>query len=381
LRGRDEALLLYLLAIWGVWASKFFDLLPNNAYLSATGLTTVGTATNFSIIASAIGGLLYLFWPSKKTQSPQVVVEYAEEDSQLFTQFEVQLKDRREPIKARFAFVTITNVTGPTINGMEAEFRVSNVVSRKALHRDGPLVFVFSIHSDHLTIHQEDMEIDEFRKVHEVAEHFEAEVANTNDGKLASRTMMLHKGEAKTIGLVLTLEGSDKVFITNYQTRSWVFIPCSFNIGLSFFGNPALSPKPIRFHVQVKDWKSLHVVNWEVHMKRQQEQMRLVYAPLFSAVASLRLDKIDPQRRRTAGTPFNSWAEYSDIRKGIIEVFSRYPDLVENDAVWTGWQDNEPELRSKGFWAGGDVLYKWLEAIEAEYHRIDSDLEARSSSS
>ena len=381
LRGRDEALLLYLLAIWGVWASKFFDLLPNNTYLSATGLMTVGTAANFSITASAIGGLLYLFWPSKKTQSPQVMVEYAEEDSQLFTQFEVQLKDRREPIKARFAFVTITNVTGPTINGMEAEFRVSNVVSRKALHWHGSLVFVFSTHSDHLTIHQEDMGIDEFKKLYEVAEHFEAEVANTNDGKLASRTMMLHQREAKTVGLALTLEDSDKVFITNYQTRSWVFMPCSFDIGLSFFGNPALSPKPVRFHVQAKDWKSLLVVDSEIHMKRQEERMRLVYDPLHSAITSMRLDENDPERTRTVGTPFNPWNKYPEIMRQVIDVFSRNPHLVENDRVWKGWQDNESQLRDEKLWLGGKQLYEWFDAIEEEYRLIDSELNARSSSS
>ncbi len=350
--------------------------------------TIVGVVFVASLIIIVVMLIVFLADRQKKaepveslSQYPQVEVEHAAEDSQMFKQFEVQLKDRREPIKAHFEFVTITNLTGPTINGMEAEFRVSNVVSRKALHRSGSLVFVFSTHSDHLTIHQEDMGIDEFRKVHEVAEHFEAEVANTNDGKLASRVMMLHKGKAKTVGLALTLEDSDKVFITNYQTRSWVFMPCDFDIELIFFGNPALSPEPVRFHVQAKDWKSLHVVDSEVRMKRQEERMRLVYAPLHSAIASMRLDENDPERTRTAGTPFNPWNKYPEIVRQVVEVFSRNPDLVENDRVWKGWQDNESQLRDENLWLGGKELYEWFDAIEEEYRRINSELKARSSSS
>lgn len=60
---RSEALLLYLLTVWGLWGAQFYSLLPNQGFASADGIRVLATATFLSVIASAVGGLVCLYWP------------------------------------------------------------------------------------------------------------------------------------------------------------------------------------------------------------------------------------------------------------------------------------------------------------------------------
>ena len=60
---RGEALLLYLLTVWGLWGAECYSLLPNQGFASADGIRVFATATFLSVIASAAGGLVFLYWP------------------------------------------------------------------------------------------------------------------------------------------------------------------------------------------------------------------------------------------------------------------------------------------------------------------------------
>jgi hypothetical protein len=225
--------------------------------------------TSVFVFVTSLAATVYFIWTGKwkknKTEPPQLLVERASEDSDLFRQFEIAFKEKREPVKAHFEFVTIKNLTGPTIKQMEAKLHIRNAISGKVLHWNGPFAFIFSIQSDHLTVHHEAMTLAQFRKHYSVidkehlAEEIEAQVRTTDDGKLTSRSLILHEGQPKTVGLAMSFEGSDWVFLPNYATRSRVFMPCSFDVDLNFFGDPALSPEPVRFHVEAEDWKSLRV--------------------------------------------------------------------------------------------------------------------------
>jgi hypothetical protein len=74
---RSEALLLYLLTVWGLWGAEFYNLLPNQAFASANGVQVLVTAAFLSTIASVIGFLSYRFWPSSsKTEPIQIEVKY-----------------------------------------------------------------------------------------------------------------------------------------------------------------------------------------------------------------------------------------------------------------------------------------------------------------
>jgi len=340
---------------------------------------------NILVLCVLIGWVIWSIWlfkqyyqKEKPPESPRIAVEHAKEDSEAFRQFEVQLRDGLRVVRGAFQFVTIRNLTGPTVDGLEGNFKLNNVVSKKVLKGHGPFLFVFSSFSDHLTIPiQNKLRDKEFREV-SAPDAIRDVLDNTNDGKLASRAIVLHRDSiGKTVGLVFTIEGFDGVMIPNYRTKSWVVMPCSFNIDLYFSGEPALSSERIaRFHVEAKDWKSLEVVDWEAHLKRQDERMRQVYAPLYSAVASMRLGENDPLRRRTLGTPFNPWTKYTEIMQKVKDVFDSCPDLVENEQVWKGWMDNEGSLRTGELWLG-DKLYAWFDAIEAEYNRIYLELKSR----
>jgi hypothetical protein len=111
----------------------------------------------------------------------------------------------------------------------------------------------------------------------------------------------------------------------------------------------------------------------EAKLDRLRDRMEYVYAPLYSAVVSMREGKDVLPKGYTAGTPFNAWSKYPEIMQRIIDIFSNYPNLVENERVWKGWTQKESELREGEFWLGREV-YEWFDAIEDEYHRIDSEL-------
>jgi len=171
------------------------------------------------------------------------------------------LRDGLRVVRGGFQFVTIRNLTGPTVDGLEGNFKLNNAVSKKVLKGHGPFLFVFSISSDHLTIPIQDKLRDkEFREV-SAPDAIRDVLVNTNDGKLASRAMTLHKDSiGKIVGLVFTIEGFNGVIIPNYRTKSWVVMPCSFDIDLYLSGDPALSSECVAsFHVEASDWKSLRV--------------------------------------------------------------------------------------------------------------------------
>ena len=78
-------------------------------------------------------------------------------------------------------------------------------------------------------------------------------------------------------------------------------------------------------------------------------------------------------RGYTVGTPFNAWSKYPEIMQHIIDIFSNYPNWIDNERVWKGWTQKEHELRKGEFWLGSEV-YEWFKAIEEEYNQIDSEL-------
>jgi hypothetical protein len=111
----------------------------------------------------------------------------------------------------------------------------------------------------------------------------------------------------------------------------------------------------------------------EPRLDRLRDRMECVYGPLHSAVTSLKEGKEALPGGYTVGTPINAWTKYPEIMKSVIDIFSKYPNLVENERVWKGWTKKEHELRDKKFWLGKEV-YEWFDAIEEEYNRIDSEL-------
>ena len=111
----------------------------------------------------------------------------------------------------------------------------------------------------------------------------------------------------------------------------------------------------------------------EARLDRLRDRMQYVYGPLHSAVVSMREGKDAVPKGYTVGTPLNAWSKYPEIMQRIIDVFSKYPNLVENERVWKGWTQKEHELREEKFWLGAEV-YEWFDAIEDEYNQLDSEL-------
>lgn len=109
------------------------------------------------------------------------------------------------------------------------------------------------------------------------------------------------------------------------------------------------------------------------HRQWLQDQLKLAYGPLHSAVISMKAGKDVLPAGYTEGTPLNVWSKYPEIIRRMIEIFSNYPQLVDNEKVWKGWIRKESELRKGEFWLGGEV-YEWFENIESEYDRIRSEI-------
>lgn len=105
------------------------------------------------------------------------------------------------------------------------------------------------------------------------------------------------------------------------------------------------------------------------HQQWLQDQLRFVYGPLHSAVLSMKAGR-DSIPEFTVGTPINAWTQYPEITGHIIDIFSSYPHLVDNDRVLKGWIRKESELRkAKEFWLDKNA-YEWFDNIENEYERI-----------
>ena len=96
MRGKDEALVLYLIAVWGLWGTELYNRIPNNVYISASGLRALGIAADFSLIASAIGGLFYLLWPSSHVTVAEEPVKESRTFSEVMDRLHYQAKVREE---------------------------------------------------------------------------------------------------------------------------------------------------------------------------------------------------------------------------------------------------------------------------------------------
>ncbi|MGA2785672.1 MAG: hypothetical protein ABSF09_13330 [Candidatus Bathyarchaeia archaeon] len=127
--------------------------------------------------------------------------------------------------------------------------------------------------------------------------------------------------------------------------------------------------------IMVKEfWVEPRKASRQTQRQWLQDQLRFVYGPLYSAVLSMKEGKLALPQGYTVGTPINAWSRYPEIMRRIIEIFSNYPQWVDNQEVWKVWITKEGELRKGEFWLGGEV-YKWFDSIEREYDRIR--LEAR----
>jgi hypothetical protein len=102
--------------------------------------------------------------------------------------------------------------------------------------------------------------------------------------------------------------------------------------------------------------------------------LRLVYAPLYSAVLEMKEGKDTlPFTNLAVGNRNNPWNNNPKIIQQVVDVFERYSALIENAEVLKGWNENKEDLRGHKFTYGIDQR-KWLESIEKEYRRIRSSV-------
>lgn len=200
----------------------------------------------------------------EESKVPKIVVTPAKIDSQKFKAIHVRLQDGTEKIQARFYFITVKNVSGPTINDLEAYFKATYFKTAEggALISKGPFPMIMSTAADHMTLYYEGFSIEEFRKreASPLNDDLRIELLRTNDGKLVSRKLTLHEGGiGKTFGLFFTLEGYRVLTIPCYSTRASVPMPCSFRIDLYLQGDAFPSKCVASFQVEADDWDSFEV--------------------------------------------------------------------------------------------------------------------------
>jgi hypothetical protein len=188
---------------------------------------------------------------------PQIVVVPAEDDSKIFKEFQIRCRDGIEHVQAQMYFITIKNVTGPSINALEVVFTAESVKAAKVgIHR-GPFLMIMSAAADHLTMYAENITREEFRNV---TDGLRIELLNIDDGKLASRRIVLHQGDVgKTFALIFTVKDSDILTIPSYYTRSNVWMPCRFTMKLYLTGDSLPSTCVATFHIDAENWYTVHV--------------------------------------------------------------------------------------------------------------------------
>lgn len=195
-----------------------------------------------------------------KGLAPQIEVTLVKAESEIFKEFQVRLKNGIERVPARICFITVKNLTGPTIRDLEVDFRAHDVKSQKQMIHPHTFLMVFSSGADHLTLYCEDTSVKHFK---ESADALRIALINVDNEKLASRRTILHQGNiGRTFALIMTMDDPPYpsiLTIPSYHTRSTVWIPCSFIIDLYLTGDTLPSTRVARFQVQVDDWKSPQV--------------------------------------------------------------------------------------------------------------------------
>ena len=224
---------------------------------------------SIALVSFLVGGIfLILYWGFKpKIDSfikgkPEIIVTPKKEDSEKFKEIHVRLRDGIEKIRARFYFITIKNASGPTIKDLEAHFKATYFKTtnvKRALVPDGRFLMIMSTRSDHLTLHTRGLSKELFRKWYE-EDGLRIQLLNTDDGKLASRKIVLHQGDiGETFGLFFTLEGYRVLTIPGIETRVNVGMPCSFRIDLYLEGDTFPSQCVASFQVDADRWDSFEV--------------------------------------------------------------------------------------------------------------------------
>jgi len=124
-------------------------------------------------------------------------------------------------------------------------------------------------------------------------------------------------------------------------------------------------------------WVEPRNLGIEARRRRLEEQLRLVYGPLHSAILTLKSSLYlgDRPEKSTLGSPLNAWSQYPDVMNHVVQIFSNYADLIDNSAVWEGWTSKEQELRKRDFWLGKSAI-EWFNVVESEYERLLAEVRA-----
>jgi len=182
--------------------SKYrFDL-----YLEGTGLPLY-KAASLDITARSWNLFDVKHLSDVEAQVPKIVVSPAENDSRALKEIRVSLKDGIVPYEARFYFVNIKNLTGPTVNDLEAHFEYGS--------DHGSILMIWSSGRDHLTLHMEHETIEEFKSRNDALR-----IALKPGHIYCDRRTVLHQGDlGKTFAIVHTNEGVNGVSTPSLDTR------------------------------------------------------------------------------------------------------------------------------------------------------------------
>ena len=158
-------------------------------------------------------------------------------------------------------FITVRNLTGPSIRDLEVEYEHNHAHGSKVDLHDGPFLMIFSASADHLTLYWEDISVSRFRDLQqdENRDEFRIRLGGIDDGKLASRRTILHQGERGiTFALLWTMKGSRRLTVPSYHTLDDLDALHLYDCALH--GRRYLPVEPCRtFSVVAENWESVNV--------------------------------------------------------------------------------------------------------------------------
>jgi hypothetical protein len=190
----------------------------------------------------------------QESKIPQIEITPAEDASRLVKEIRISLKDGVLVYPARFYFVRMKNLTGPTVNDLEVVFRASHGGGA------GLVLMIASREHSYLTIHMEDDTIEEFNsRKHAIRLAFDPEYIHSEE-----RTV-LHKGAlGKTFAILHTVQELDGVYVPSLESLTFGAVDFSqatkgFTLDLFVSGDTYPTRQCARFRVKAHDFASLEV--------------------------------------------------------------------------------------------------------------------------
>ena len=221
-------------------------------------LSQVLSLVPYFLLAAMIGVLIWGFRDRiERSLKRRIRLELTllTEDSKNQQEIQVRCSDGVLHFPTDFQFITLKNLSGPTINDVELYFDGFDSGQFRFIERTGP---------DHITVDETDETMREFRaRLRQDALRI-AFLDHSKTGKDVLAQLHQDKKFGKTFVLFFTPKDYASITIPCAGTRTYKDFPCERNVSLYAAWRDHVAQYLATFHVKADNWKSVHITPTKV---------------------------------------------------------------------------------------------------------------------